>query len=131
MNRGPEENRHDDERSFERPDERPFERPDERLGDQADDRADERAVEPYDERPVEPYDERPDDWPAERPAEAEVARDAVGQPRPPREPVTPALSHLKGAGPVAPHPARTVRLVSGDFLLTVNPVDGTEIEPCP
>ncbi|MER7484960.1 ATP-binding protein [Streptomyces sp. NPDC126497] len=26
---------------------------------------------------------------------------------------------------------RTVRLVSGDFLLTVNPVDGSEIEPCP
>ncbi|HEY9441321.1 MAG TPA: ATP-binding protein, partial [Streptomyces sp.] len=27
--------------------------------------------------------------------------------------------------------SRTVRLVSGDFLLTVNPVDGSEIEPCP
>ncbi|MFK8910597.1 ATP-binding protein, partial [Streptomyces sp. YS-3] len=27
--------------------------------------------------------------------------------------------------------ARTVRLVSGDFLLTVNPVDGSEIEACP
>lgn len=27
--------------------------------------------------------------------------------------------------------ARTVQLVSGDFLLTVNPVDGSEIEPCP
>ncbi|MGW1542323.1 ATP-binding protein [Streptomyces sp. NPDC002309] len=27
-----------------------------------------------------------------------------------------------------PAPARTVRLVSGDFLLTVNPVDGSEIE---
>lgn len=31
----------------------------------------------------------------------------------------------------APAPARTVRLVSGDFLLTVNPVDGSEIELCP
>lgn len=28
-------------------------------------------------------------------------------------------------------PARTVELVSGDFLVTVNPVDGSEIEPCP
>ncbi|MEU6478474.1 ATP-binding protein [Streptomyces sp. NPDC047017] len=28
-------------------------------------------------------------------------------------------------------PARTVRLVTGDFLLTVNPVDGSEIEACP
>jgi hypothetical protein len=31
----------------------------------------------------------------------------------------------------APALARTVRLVSGDFLLTVNPVDGSEIENCP
>lgn len=27
--------------------------------------------------------------------------------------------------------ARMIRLISGDFLLTVNPVDGSEIEPCP
>ncbi|MCF2434162.1 ATP-binding protein [Streptomyces thinghirensis] len=31
----------------------------------------------------------------------------------------------------APAPARTVQLVSGDFLLTVNPVDGSEIEVRP
>ncbi|MBZ3903832.1 MULTISPECIES: ATP-binding protein [Streptomyces] len=31
----------------------------------------------------------------------------------------------------APALARTVQLVSGDFLLTVNPVDGSEIENCP
>ncbi|MGW5123859.1 ATP-binding protein [Streptomyces sp. NPDC004069] len=31
----------------------------------------------------------------------------------------------------APAPVRTVQLVSGDFLLTVNPVDGSEIEVCP
>ncbi|MGW3426857.1 ATP-binding protein [Streptomyces melanosporofaciens] len=31
------------------------------------------------------------------------------------------------AGP----PARTARIVTGDYLLTVNPVDGSEIEPCP
>ncbi|MEU9985091.1 ATP-binding protein [Streptomyces sp. NPDC050856] len=30
-----------------------------------------------------------------------------------------------------PAPARTAQLVSGDFLLTVNPIDGSEIEPCP
>ncbi|WP_405794666.1 ATP-binding protein [Streptomyces sp. NBC_01506] len=30
-----------------------------------------------------------------------------------------------------PTPARTVELISGDFLITVNPVDGSEIEPCP
>ncbi|MFJ3232653.1 ATP-binding protein [Streptomyces sp. NPDC086787] len=31
----------------------------------------------------------------------------------------------------APVPVRTVRLVAGDLLLTLNPVDGSEIEPCP
>ncbi|MFJ8692708.1 ATP-binding protein [Streptomyces roseolilacinus] len=31
----------------------------------------------------------------------------------------------------SPAPARTAQLVAGDFLLTVNPVDGSEIEPCP
>ncbi|MET9801212.1 ATP-binding protein [Streptomyces sp. NPDC006368] len=29
-----------------------------------------------------------------------------------------------------PGPARTAQLVSGDFLLTINPIDGSEIEPC-
>ncbi|MFI8913606.1 ATP-binding protein [Streptomyces sp. NPDC053513] len=39
----------------------------------------------------------------------------------------------QGRGVPAPAPARArvVRLVSGELLLTVNPVDGSEIEPCP
>ncbi|WP_079074546.1 ATP-binding protein [Streptomyces atriruber] len=45
--------------------------------------------------------------------------------RTPRDPMTPDF------GQPAPALARTVQLVSGDFLLTVNPVDGSEIEPCP
>ncbi|MEU2425385.1 ATP-binding protein [Streptomyces sp. NPDC007851] len=45
--------------------------------------------------------------------------------RPPRESLTNEF------GQSAPPLARTVRLVTGDFLLTVNPVDGSEIEPCP
>ncbi|MFH9010036.1 ATP-binding protein [Streptomyces sp. NPDC017943] len=45
--------------------------------------------------------------------------------RPPRESLT------SDFGQHAPAPARTVQLVSGDFLLTVNPVDGSEIEVCP
>ncbi|WP_217555079.1 ATP-binding protein [Streptomyces sp. GbtcB6] len=45
--------------------------------------------------------------------------------RPPRESLTTDF------GQSAPTTARTTRLVSGDFLLTVNPVDGSEIEPCP
>ncbi|WP_425588396.1 ATP-binding protein, partial [Streptomyces tremellae] len=50
--------------------------------------------------------------------------------RPPRrETITPALAaHAPGA---AGTPARTIELVAGDFLITVNPVDGSEIEPCP
>ncbi|MEV8589488.1 ATP-binding protein [Streptomyces sp. NPDC051180] len=41
----------------------------------------------------------------------------------------------QGRGVPAPAPApvraRVVEIVSGDLLLTVNPVDGSEIEPCP
>ncbi|MBG0852466.1 ATP-binding protein [Streptomyces spinoverrucosus] len=45
--------------------------------------------------------------------------------RPPRDSLT------SDFGQPAPALARTVQLVSGDFLLTVNPVDGSEIELCP
>ncbi|MEV8567724.1 ATP-binding protein [Streptomyces sp. NPDC051322] len=48
-----------------------------------------------------------------------------GSARPPRDPLTPDLGQ-----PTAPR-ARTVRLVAGDFAITVNPVDGSEIEHCP
>ncbi|MFF2850596.1 ATP-binding protein [Streptomyces sp. NPDC058001] len=34
-------------------------------------------------------------------------------------------------GQVAAAPVRTVKVVTGDYLLTVNPVDGSEIELCP
>ncbi|MFH8223513.1 ATP-binding protein [Streptomyces sp. NPDC018057] len=43
----------------------------------------------------------------------------------------PGTSRAADFPPPAAAPARTVRLVSGDFLLTVNPVDGSEIEVCP
>ncbi|MFG3657526.1 ATP-binding protein [Streptomyces sp. NPDC047706] len=45
--------------------------------------------------------------------------------RPPRDSLT------SDFGQHAPALARTVQLVSGDLLLTVNPVDGSEIELCP
>jgi len=45
--------------------------------------------------------------------------------RPPRESLT------SDFGQSTPAIARTAQIVSGDFLLTVNPVDGSEIEPCP
>ncbi len=51
--------------------------------------------------------------------------DTSSRQRPPREPLTPDF------GQHTPALARTVQLVTGDFLLTVNPVDGSEIEVCP
>ncbi|MFJ4937602.1 ATP-binding protein [Streptomyces pseudovenezuelae] len=45
--------------------------------------------------------------------------------RPPRDSLT------SDFGQHTPALARTVQLVVGDFLLTVNPVDGSEIEACP
>src|SRR4051812_35334052 len=45
--------------------------------------------------------------------------------RPPRDALT------SDFGQHTPALARTVRLVAGDYLLTVNPVDGSEIEVCP
>ncbi|MFJ8112851.1 ATP-binding protein [Streptomyces sp. NPDC096132] len=47
------------------------------------------------------------------------------RPRPSRDPLTPDF------GQHTPGPARTVRVVVGEHLLTVNPVDGSEIELCP
>ncbi len=57
-----------------------------------------------------------------------------GPRRPPRDALPPALAQngqAKGSGQSSPAPARTVQVVAGDFLLTVNPVDGSEIEVCP
>lgn len=45
--------------------------------------------------------------------------------RPPRESLTSDFGHS------TPALARTAHVVTGDLLLTVNPVDGSEIEPCP
>ncbi|MGC2998012.1 ATP-binding protein, partial [Streptomyces sp. G35A] len=60
-----------------------------------------------------------------RPSDVETGEDHAPRQRPPRESLT------SDFGQHAPALARTVQLVSGDFLLTVNPVDGSEIEPCP
>ncbi|GHG56500.1 ATP-binding protein [Streptomyces griseocarneus] len=52
--------------------------------------------------------------------------DETGAPqRPPRE------AAATPEAPAAQGPVRVVQLVTGDYLLTVNPVDGSEIEPCP
>ncbi|MDB1087643.1 ATP-binding protein [Streptomyces sp. ACA25] len=46
------------------------------------------------------------------------------------DPKHPASHGEEPAGPGS-GPERTAQIVAGDFLLTVNPVDGSEIEPCP
>ncbi|WP_330287734.1 ATP-binding protein [Streptomyces sp. NBC_00576] len=58
----------------------------------------------------------------------EYGHDADGttpRQRPPRDALT------SDFGQHTPALARTVQLVSGDYLLTINPVDGSEIEVCP
>ncbi|MEU0342997.1 ATP-binding protein [Streptomyces bobili] len=58
----------------------------------------------------------------------EYGREADGQaprPRPSRDPLTPDF------GQHTPALARTVRVVAGEHVLTVNPVDGSEIELSP
>ncbi|MEU8487797.1 ATP-binding protein [Streptomyces sp. NPDC048641] len=66
-----------------------------------------------------PYDR------ADRGHHADESDAQASRPRPPRDPLTPDF------GQPSQGLARTVQLVSGDSLLTVNPVDGSEIEPCP
>ncbi|OIJ67722.1 ATP-binding protein [Streptomyces mangrovisoli] len=51
--------------------------------------------------------------------------DSAPRQRPPRESLT------SDFGQSTPAPARIVQLISGENLLTVNPIDGSEIETCP
>ncbi|MFJ3186522.1 ATP-binding protein [Streptomyces halstedii] len=53
------------------------------------------------------------------------AADDAARGRQSRDPLTPDF------GLQTPQQSRTARLITGDFLLTVNPVDGSEIELCP
>ncbi|MFJ8604559.1 ATP-binding protein [Streptomyces shenzhenensis] len=72
-----------------------------------------------------PEDHGHDGGDTSRASEFETGPGGPPRPRTPRESLTPDF------GQSTPALARTVQLVSGDFLLTVNPVDGSEIEPCP
>ena len=72
---------------------------------------------------------------ADVPAPPAVPAARSGSPAVPAPPVRGALPVRGGSGAAEgtaePAPVRTVRIVTGDHLLTVNPVDGSEIEPCP
>ncbi|THA70413.1 ATP-binding protein [Streptomyces sp. A0958] len=57
--------------------------------------------------------------------DSEGSAEEAGRRRPSRDPLTPDF------GQQTPQQARVVRLVAGDLLLTVNPVDGSEVELCP
>ncbi|MFB7269008.1 ATP-binding protein [Streptomyces sp. NPDC056244] len=113
MSRGPKDFGHDDQRDDERYDDERYE--EQRYAT---------AAEGESERAEAPRPPRVEITPAITAALAPTRT-------PPPAAVTPALAHLKGAGPATPVPVRTVELISGDLLLTVNPVDGSEIELCP
>ncbi|WP_369225511.1 ATP-binding protein [Streptomyces sp. R39] len=66
-----------------------------------------------------------DDGGASRSSLFETGGGSTPRQRPPRESLTTDFGQSVTAA------ARVTRLVSGEFLLTVNPVDGSEIEPCP
>ncbi|MGW0336551.1 hypothetical protein ACWD0J_32685, partial [Streptomyces sp. NPDC003011] len=66
-----------------------------------------------------------DDGDTSRSSRFETGAGSTPRPRPSRDSLTSDFA------PHAPAPARTVQLVTGDYLLTVNPVDGSEIEVCP
>ncbi|MFF4656534.1 ATP-binding protein [Streptomyces sp. NPDC001381] len=66
-----------------------------------------------------------DDGAASRSNAFETGSGQTPRPRPSRDPLTPDF------GQHTPGRARTVRVVAGEHLLTVNPVDGSEIELCP
>ncbi|OSP39509.1 hypothetical protein B7767_31130, partial [Streptomyces sp. 13-12-16] len=74
---------------------------------------------------MDPNNPGPEEYGHEGGREFETGSGPAPRQRPPRE------SLASDFGQHAPALARTVQLVSGDFLLTVNPVDGSEIEPCP
>ncbi|MBK3574690.1 ATP-binding protein [Streptomyces sp. MBT65] len=66
---------------------------------------------------MDPIDREPEEY-------GQDGDDTSSRQRPPREPLTPDF------GQHTPALARTVQVVAGEFLLTVNPVDGSEIEAC-
>ncbi|TRV78568.1 ATP-binding protein [Streptomyces sp. 130] len=57
--------------------------------------------------------------------DGEDSAEGAGPRRPSRDPLTPDF------GQQTPRQVRMVSLVAGDLTLTVNPVDGSEVEPCP
>ncbi|MDJ0341520.1 ATP-binding protein [Streptomyces sp. H10-C2] len=84
---------------------------------------------------MDPHSGRPDDLAAPEP-DPGAAGDTVALARLPRQPRDPSPGF--GGETLWPEPgtggssaARVVQVVAGDFLLTVNPVDGSEVAECP
>ncbi|WP_211123628.1 ATP-binding protein [Streptomyces yatensis] len=66
--------------------------------------------------------------PSGRPGD--IPTPSLGSPVPGSSASSASSASSVSSDPAGP-PARTARIVTGDYLLTVNPVDGSEIEPCP
>ncbi|MDX6345720.1 MAG: hypothetical protein QOF84_510 [Streptomyces sp.] len=82
---------------------------------------------------MDPRNGVPDEPNDERPQAGEAADGTLALPRVQRQPlVPPAADPAAGTGSGGGGgTARVVQLVAGDFLLTLNPVDGSEITTCP
>ncbi|MGW3951372.1 ATP-binding protein, partial [Streptomyces sp. NPDC004752] len=79
---------------------------------------------------MDPINPGPEDHGQDGAGTARSSEVGTGGSHPPR-PRQPRESLTSDFGQSTPTPARTAQLVSGDFLLTINPVDGSEIVPCP
>ncbi|MCM2426109.1 ATP-binding protein [Streptomyces sp. RKAG337] len=84
---------------------------------------------------MDPHSGRPDDLAVPEPetGAADETMALARIPRPPREPapVFGGETLWPEGDPGRPGPARVVQVVAGDFLLTINPVDGSEVAQCP
>ncbi|MDX6315342.1 MAG: hypothetical protein QOF44_4806, partial [Streptomyces sp.] len=83
---------------------------------------------------MDPRNGVPDEPNDERPQAGEAEDGTLALPRAQRQPLVPPTADLAasaGSSGTGGGSARVVQLVAGDFLLTLNPVDGSEITTCP
>ncbi|MFE2430874.1 ATP-binding protein [Streptomyces sp. NPDC059373] len=80
---------------------------------------------------MDPRNGVPDEPNDERPQAGEAEEGTLALPRVQRQPLVPPTADPAAGTGSGGGSARVVQLVAGDFLLTLNPVDGSEITTCP